>query len=394
MSNLWSGRFAGEPDKDVFEFGRSFPFDKRLVEDDITGSLAWAEAIAAAGVLSATERADIVRRARGAAGRGRAPTRRSSAATTRTCTPGSSGSWSSGSATPASGCTPAARATSRSASTCGSICGGGWCAIDRLLVRVVAALVAQAEQAGDTLMPAYTHLRRAQPVLAAHWFLSHAAAFRRDAERIAAVSREADALPLGSGAIAGNSYGIDVHALAARLGFSRVVANSMDAVADRDFVSSFLHAVSLCMVHVSRLAEDIIIFGSEEFGFVDLDDRISTGSSLMPQKKNPDPMELVRGKAGRAIGRLTGFLTTMKGLPSGYNKDLQEDKEAVFDAEDTIIGSLISAAAVVETLTLKRAARTPPPAASCSPPTSPIIWSDAVCPSGKPTRSSPAWSGR
>ncbi|MFI5076153.1 MAG: argininosuccinate lyase, partial [Vicinamibacteria bacterium] len=134
--------------------------------------------------------------------------------------------------------------------------------------------------------------------------------------------------------------------------------NSMDAVADRDFVSSFLHAVSLCMVHVSRLAEDIIIFGSEEFGFIDLDDRISTGSSLMPQKKNPDPMELVRGKAGRAIGRLTGFLTTMKGLPSGYNKDLQEDKEAVFDAEDTVIGSLISAAAVVETLTLKRATTT------------------------------------
>ncbi len=228
---------------------------------------------------------------------------------------------------------------------------------DRSVARAASsrALVAQAEQAGDALMPAYTHLRRAQPVLAAHWFLSHAAAFRRDAERLAAVSREADALPLGSGAIAGNSYGIDVEALARASGFSRVVANSMDAVADRDFVSSFLHAVSLCMVHVSRLAEDIIIFGSEEFGFVDLDDRISTGSSLMPQKKNPDPMELVRGKAGRAIGRLTGFLTTMKGLPSGYNKDLQEDKEAVFDAEDTIIGSLISAAAVVETLTLKRA---------------------------------------
>ena len=132
----------------------------------------------------------------------------------------------------------------------------------------------------------------------------------------------------------------------------------MDAVADRDFVSSFLHAVALCMVHVSRLAEDVIIFGSEEYGFFDLDDRVATGSSLMPQKKNPDPLELVRGKAGRAIGRLTGLLATMKGLPSGYNKDLQEDKEAVFDAEDTLVGSLASTATVVACLTLQRATTT------------------------------------
>jgi argininosuccinate lyase len=224
--------------------------------------------------------------------------------------------------------------------------------VEDALVRVVAALVGQAERAGDALMPAYTHLRRAQPVLAAHFFLSHAAAFRRDVNRFAAVSAEADASPLGSGAIAGNSYPIDVGAIAARLGFSRVVANSLDAVADRDFVAGFLHATALAMVHVSRLAEDLIIFGSEEFGFVDLDDRVATGSSLMPQKKNPDPLELVRGKAGRAIGRLTGFLATMKGLPSGYNKDLQEDKEALFDAEDTLLGSLLSAAVVVETMAL------------------------------------------
>jgi argininosuccinate lyase len=354
MSNLWSGRFAGEPDKDVFEFGRSFPFDKRLVEDDITGSLAWAEAIAAAGVLSATERTDIVRELEAllAAVRADASIVRGDDEDVH--------AWVERQLVERVGDAGKRLHTGRSRNEQVSVdlrlyLRRRLVAIDRLIVRVVAALVAQAEQAGDTLMPAYTHLRRAQPVLAAHWFLSHAAAFRRDAERIAAVSREADALPLGSGAIAGNSYGIDVKALASRLGFSRVVANSMDAVADRDFVSSFLHAVSLCMVHVSRLAEDIIIFGTEEFGFIELSDRISTGSSLMPQKKNPDPMELVRGKAGRAIGRLTGFLTTMKGLPSGYNKDLQEDKEAVFDAEDTIVGSLVSAAAVVETLTLKRA---------------------------------------
>jgi argininosuccinate lyase len=224
--------------------------------------------------------------------------------------------------------------------------------VDRALVRLVTALAGQADRAGDALMPAYTHLRRAQPVLAAHYWLSHAAAFRRDVVRFAQASAEADALPLGSGAIAGNSYGIDVAALARRLGFSRVVANSMDAVADRDFVSAFLHAAALAMVHVSRLAEDIIVFGSEEFAFFELDDRVATGSSLMPQKKNPDPLELVRGKTGRVIGRHAGWLATMKGLPSGYNKDLQEDKEAVFDAEDTLLGSLGSTAAVVETLRL------------------------------------------
>jgi argininosuccinate lyase len=354
MSNLWSGRFAGEPDKDVFEFGKSFPFDKRLVEDDITGSLAWAGAIAAAGVLSATERADIVRTLETLLAEVRAD------ASIVRGDDEDVHAWVERQLVERVGDAGKRLHTGRSRNEQVSVdlrlyLRRRLAAIDGLLVRVVAALVGQAEAAGDTLMPAYTHLRRAQPVLAAHWFLSHAAAFRRDAERFAAVAREADALPLGSGAIAGNSYGIDVQALAAALGFSRVVANSMDAVADRDFVSSFLHAVSLCMVHVSRLAEDIIIFGTEEFGFVELSDRISTGSSLMPQKKNPDPMELVRGKAGRAIGRLAGFLATMKGLPSGYNKDLQEDKEAVFDAEDTLIGSLISAAAVVDTLTLKRA---------------------------------------
>nr|MBA2355705.1 argininosuccinate lyase [Acidobacteriota bacterium] len=203
-------------------------------------------------------------------------------------------------------------------------------------------------------LPAYTHLRRAQPVLEAHYWLAHAAAFRRACDRFDHVRDEADALPLGSGAIAGNSFPIDVEFLRRRLGFSRVVANSIDAVADRDFVSSFLHAGALTMVHVSRLAEDVIIYGSEEFGFFELDDTVTTGSSLMPQKKNPDPMELVRGKTGRVIGRHVGWLTTMKGLPSGYNKDLQEDKEAVFDTEDTLIGSLRSCEAVVSTLHVQR----------------------------------------
>ena len=354
MSNLWSGRFSGEPDKDVFEFGKSFPFDKRLVEDDITGSLAWARAIAAAKVLSPEEHAAIDRALSALLDEVRRDPR---------IVEGDDEdvhAWVERQLVARVGDAGKRLHTGRSRNEQVSVDLRLYLrrrlrAIDNLIVRVVAALVTQAEEAGDALMPAYTHLRRAQPVLAAHWFLSHAAAFRRDAERFAQVANEADACPLGSGAIAGNSYAIDAQLLAQRLGFSRVVANSIDAVADRDFVSSFLHATALTMVHVSRLAEDIIIFGSEEFGFLDLSDRISTGSSLMPQKKNPDPMELVRGKAGRAIGTHTGFLATMKGLPSGYNKDLQEDKEAVFDAEDTLTGSLVSAAAVVETLTLKRA---------------------------------------
>jgi len=160
-------------------------------------------------------------------------------------------------------------------------------------------------------------------------------------------------LTLGSGAIAGTNYPIDTALLARRLGFSRVVRNSIDASSDRDFVASFLFAVSVAMVHLSRLAEDLIIFTGEEHGFLELSDASATGSSMMPQKKNPDPLELVRGKSGRAIGRLSGWLATMKGLPSGYNKDLQEDKEAVFDAERTLSVSMTAAHAVVSKLSVQ-----------------------------------------
>jgi argininosuccinate lyase len=220
------------------------------------------------------------------------------------------------------------------------------------MVRLVSACADQAAGSDAALMPSYTHLRRAQPVLVAHFFLSHASALRRDYERLQAASDEADALPLGSGAIAGTSYAVDTRALARALGFSRVVLNSMDASSDRDFAASFLYATALAMVHLSRMAEDLIIFTGEEHGFFELADASATGSSMMPQKKNPDPLELVRGKTGRAIGRLTGLLVTMKGLPSGYNKDLQEDKEAVFDAEATLSASLVATEAVVARLSI------------------------------------------
>ena len=351
---LWSGRFDVEPDADLLAFGASFPFDRRLLEDDVAGSVAWAESLAEAGVVAM----DDARAITAALAEMLAEWRR-----TPSLVDGPDEdvhSFVERQLVARLGDAGRRLHTGRSRNE--------QVALDlRLYVRrripglqsrvrdLVAALVAQAAGAGDAVMPAYTHLRRAQPVLVAHYWLAHAHALRRDHARLEAVRDEADALPLGSGAVTGTAYAIDVEGLAARLGFSRVVANSLDAVADRDFVSSFLHAASLALVHLSRIAEDVIVFGSEEFGFFELDDRVATGSSLMPQKKNPDPLELVRGKAGRAIGRLAGWLASMKGLPSGYNKDLQEDKEALFDAEDTLAGCLRAVTRVIETLRLDAA---------------------------------------
>ena len=350
--HLWSGRFDSAPDPAAFDFGLSFSFDRRLFEDDVTGSLAWADALARAGVLNQDD-ATAIRDGLSAileAGR-RDP------------------AWVNGpdedvhsfverQLVERIGDAGRRLHTGRSRNEQVSVDLRLYLRrrIPRLqeqLRALIAALGDQAERAGDALMPSYTHMRRAMPVLVAHFALSHTAALRRDHARLSAARDEADALPLGSGAIAGTGYPVDTAALAARLGFSRVVANSMDASSDRDFASSFLHAVALTMVHLSRLAEDVILMTSEEFGFFELADSSATGSSMMPQKKNPDPLELVRGKAGRAIGHLTGLLVTMKGLPTGYNKDLQEDKEPIFDAEDTLAVSLDATASVVGQLTLR-----------------------------------------
>ncbi len=353
MGTLWSGRFDGAPDADVFAFGASFGVDRRLVEDDITGSLAWAAALADAGVLSAADAASIAEGLQALLDEARRD-------------PASVDgpdedvhSWVERRLGERIGEAAKRLHTGRSRNE--------QVALDlRLYLRrrlpplqalvagLVGACAAQAGQAGDALMPAYTHLRRAQPILVAHFWLAHAEALRRDHARLDAARRQAGRMTLGSGAIAGTAYEVDTAALAGRLGFDEVVANSLDATADRDFVADFLHAAALAMVHLSRLAEDLIVFGTEEFGFFELDDRVATGSSLMPQKKNPDPLELIRGKAGRAIGLLTGWLATMKGLPSGYNKDLQEDKAAVFEAEDTLAGCVAAATTVVATLTLDR----------------------------------------
>ena len=350
--HLWSGRFAAAPDADVFRFQASFGFDRRLFEDDVEGSLAWTEALAAAGVLSAGDAAALRGGLAAILDEGRrepafvdGPDEDVHAFVERKLTE-------------RVGDVARRLHTGRSRNEQVSLDLRLYLRrrlprLQRAVAALVAALADRAAAARTALMPAYTHLRRAQPVLVAHFFLAHAAALQRDHARFDHARDEADALPLGSGAVAGTSYPIDVDALAARLGFSRVAANSVDAAADRDFVSSMLHACALLMVHLSRLAEDLILFTAEEFGFFELDDGVATGSSLMPQKKNPDPLELVRGKAGRVVGRAAGWLATMKGLPSGYNKDLQEDKEAVFDAERAAGGSLQALATVVAGLEIR-----------------------------------------
>jgi argininosuccinate lyase len=198
------------------------------------------------------------------------------------------------------------------------------------------ALVAQAEANTEVALPGYTHVQRAQPILFSHWLLAHFWALERDRTRFAAVAETASVLPLGSGALAGTAFAIDRWQLARDLGFARVAPNSIDAVGDRDFAVEFLFAAALLGAHLSRMAETLILFASSEFGFVELSDAFSTGSSLMPQKKNPDILELARGKAGTLIGLLAGLLATLKGLPSVYDKDMQEDKPAVFAAYDSL----------------------------------------------------------
>ncbi|MGE3958257.1 MAG: argininosuccinate lyase [Vicinamibacterales bacterium] len=354
MSTLWSGRFDQAPDAAAFEWGSSFSFDRRLFEDDVTGSLAWSRALAGAGVLTADEAAAIQAALSDILAEGRA-----------------NPSFVNGDDEDVHsfverllvarlGDTGKRLHTGRSRNEQVSLDLRLYLrrripALQQAVADIVAALSRQARAAGDALMPSYTHFRPAQPVLVAHFLLAHAAPLRRDFDRLATARQEAGALTLGSGAIAGTSYAVDVHAIARDLGFDRIVANSIDASSDRDFAATFLYACSLTMVHLSRLAEDLIILCGDEHRFFEFSDALSTGSSMMPQKKNPDPLELVRGKTGRAIGDLMALLTTMKGIPSGYNKDLQEDKHVVFDAEDTVAGCTAVVKSVVDGLSLNRA---------------------------------------
>jgi len=369
MSPLWGGRFTGANDPLMARFNASLPFDWQLWDADITGSIAWAKAICRAGLLTAAERDQIIT--------GLEALRTELAADD---VPGTSESaWHVNAADEDIHSYVERRLTERIGSVAGKLHTGRsrndqvatdvrlWLkwqilgerpvssfqfpvSLDAALTSLIRAAVDRAEAEIDVLMPGYTHLQPAQPVRWSHWLLSHAWAWQRDRERLADLFKRVDVLPLGSGALAGCPFAIDRPALAADLGFAAVSLNSIDAVSDRDFIAEFLFWASLIGVHLSRWAEDLILWSSREFGFVTLADAYSTGSSLMPQKKNPDALELLRGKAGRLVGGLTGLLVTLKGLPSAYDKDLQEDKEPLFDAVETLSLALPVAQGVLETL--------------------------------------------
>ena len=343
--NLWGGRFQEKADPQFAEFNSSFRFDRRLFEVDIRASAGWCTALERAGVLSAAEASRIRKGlesilAEGVAAESTAEDVHSFVEARLVELVGDVGRK-----------LHTGRSRNDQVATDFRI----WIreALDRLraLIREVqSALVDFGETNVDVVLPGYTHLQRAQPVLLAHWCLAYFEMLRRDRERLTETRRHVNVLPLGSAALAGTSFPIDREALATSLGFESVARNSLDAVSDRDFCVEFLSNGALLLVHLSRLAEDVILYATSEFGFFELGDAIATGSSLMPQKKNPDSMELVRGKAGRVFGDLVGVLTMLKGLPLAYNKDMQEDKEAVFDAFDTASACLEVTATVLRNI--------------------------------------------
>ena len=334
--SLWGGRFAGGPDAVFRAINDSLAFDWRLVRQDIACSRAWARALEGADVLTADEVGRLERALADLEEEvAQSPVAPSDSSAEDVHT------WIEQRLVAMLGPLGKKLHTGRSRNDQVATDLRMWVreAIDGRIAELRAlqrAFVDLAQREIDTPFPGYTHLQRAQPVLLAHWSLAHAESFDRDIGRFADARRRANLCPLGAAALAGTAYPIDRGTLARELGFDGPTANSMDAVADRDFVAETLSAAALCAVHLSRLGEELILYSSEEFGLVEMDDAVTSGSSIMPQKKNPDGCELLRGKAGRIIGLHAGFLTTLKGLPFAYNKDLQEDKEPLFDAMDQL----------------------------------------------------------
>jgi argininosuccinate lyase len=351
--HLWGGRFAEPTAADMRAYNDSFRFDRRLYDADITGSIAWAGALADSELISADEARHLVDgleqvRAEFAGGTfvalesdediHTAVERRLRELVGEVALKLHTG-----------------RSRNDQAVTDTRLfCIGAARQLSRRIRDLQAALVAQAEQHTATVMPGYTHMQRAQPITFGHWCLSFVEMLERDHGRLNDALTRIRVLPLGAGALAGNSLGVERERLTEALDeFDAVATNSLDAVSDRDFIAELLFIGALIGVHLSRLAEDIIFYASGEFGFLEVSDAYSTGSSLMPQKKNPDSMELLRGKSGRLIGNLVTVLTVLKGLPSTYNKDMQEDKEPLFDTLDTLDLGLRVAAAVIATMTAR-----------------------------------------
>ncbi len=346
---LWGGRFDKATDSLLHQFNASLSFDVRLYNEDITGSIAWARGLARAGVLTEDETNEIVV--------GLNQVRAELANKTFAFHPADEDIHTAVERRltelvgPVGGKLHTGRSRNDQVATDLRLyLLKEMAVLDQALIQLAGATIEKAEAHQRVIMPGYTHLQQAQPLLFSHWLMSFFWKFQRDRERLADMEKRASTLPLGAGALAGNPLGIDRRSLAAELNFATVAENSIDAVSDRDFIVEFLAWAALVQIHLSGLAEDLVIWSSREFGFVEVDDAYATGSSLMPQKKNPDSLELIRGKSGRMLGHLVGLLTTLKGLPSTYNKDLQEDKEALFDVLDTLALELPIVTGVIHTL--------------------------------------------
>lgn len=348
-STLWHGRFAGGPSEALQALNDSLPFDQRMFREDIAGSRAHVRMLGDVGLFTEAERDGVLaaldtveHEIESGSFDFQANDEDIHTAVERRVTE----------LEPAGAKMHTGRSRNDQVATDLRL----WTrsAIDEvleLIERLQRTLLTHAEQAGDAYLPGYTHLQQAQPVALSHHLLAHGWALARDAERLVDARKRTNVSVLGAGALAGSSLPLDPEKSAAYLGFDAVFDNSLDAVADRDFVAEVLFALSLLGVHLSRIGEEWILWASTEFGFVTLDDGFSTGSSMMPQKKNPDIAELARGKAGRLIGHLTGFLTTLKGLPLTYNKDMQEDKEPLFDTVDTVRLTLLALDGMISTTT-------------------------------------------
>ncbi|MFI5244192.1 MAG: argininosuccinate lyase [Gemmatimonadales bacterium] len=346
---LWGGRFSAGPHPALDAVNRSIGVDFRLWPHDVRLSKAWAAALTHAGVLTAPESAQIAKGLDAVAARiahGEKPVATDEDVHTMIdrLLHEEAGVVASRLHTGRSRNDQVATATRLwTMEACDSL--------DVLVVSLQRAMIAQASRLERAVMPAYTHLQRAQPVSGAHWMLSHFWPLQRDRARLAAARAQTASLPLGSGAIAGSAFPVARSRLAKSLGFSTISQNSIDAVGDRDFIAEVLFTLALMGAHLSRLAEDLILFGSSEFAFVRYGDAFSTGSSMMPQKRNPDALELARGSSARMLGNLVALLATIKGLPSGYNKDLQEDKRTLFDAADGMTLLLPAVTGSLEALT-------------------------------------------
>ena len=344
---LWGGRFESGPNEIFERFGNSLAFDRRLLECDIRGSQAFARALEQVGILTAAERAQIVEALDQIRAASASPSFFENAADEDVHT------LVIRKLKEHAGAVADKIHTGRSRNEQVSLDTRLWLReecdrVRALLAAVMRALLNLAARNPDAVIPGYTHMRRAQAVLWPHYLLAYFEMFARDWERFGDARRRANLLPLGSGALAGSGFPFDRDAIAHDLAFDAVTRNSLDVSADRDFVLDFLYAASVAMIHLSRLAEDWILYSSEEFGWLDLADQVTSGSSLMPQKKNPDSLELIRGKCGRVIGALTSLMVTMKGLPMTYNRDMQEDKVPLFEAADEVTASLEMAGAVID----------------------------------------------